>query len=153
MPHRLSTFMLGALLIAAGVLADDPKCSSTIRECDQQIRQLLAGRRYLGATIGDRNPGLYVTQIVDGGPAARAGLRVGDRLVSMNRKPLTASSTRDFKQILADARESGSLMIIVWRNGRYVRIFARLEPYTKEQLDKMIAAHVSQSHTSTEGAH
>jgi predicted metalloprotease with PDZ domain len=153
MPRRLTTILIGALLTATVVSAGDPMCSATIRECDKQIRQLLAGRRYLGATIEDRDPGLFVAHVVEKGPAARAGLRVGDRLVSMNRKPLTASSTREFKQILAEARDTGKLMIIVWRSGRYVRIFANLEPYTKEQLDKMIAAHVSQSHTSTEGAH
>jgi predicted metalloprotease with PDZ domain len=154
MSGRHTPILLCALLFAFAVVAgDDSKCKAAVRECDLQIRQLMSGRRYLGATISDEKPGLVVTKIVERGPAHRAGILVGDRLVVMNGKSLASASTREFKQILAEARQTGRLMIIVMRDGQYKRIIARLEPYTKEQLDKMIAAHVAQSHTSTAGGH
>ncbi len=155
MVHSTSKTILVAILVAAAALsADEPKCNATARECDQQIRQMLSGRRFLGATIDELKPGpgLVIKAIKDNGPAARADLRVGDRLIAMNGKSLTQATTKDFKQILAEARSTGRLWMIVWRAGAYKRVEARLEPYTKEQIDKIIAAHIAQSHTSTAGA-
>ncbi len=62
------------LAAAAAILADEQKCNGSARECEQQIRQFLSGRRFLGATIRERNPGLVVESVNPGGPAERAGL-------------------------------------------------------------------------------
>lgn len=145
---------IAASLVAASAFAgDDQKCNGAARECDQQIRQFLSGRRFLGATIKERNPGLIVDAVTPDGPAARAGLEEGDRLIACNSKSLTHATSREFKQILADARETGRLRMIVWRRGAYKKIEARLEPYTKEQIDKIISAHLEQSHPASAGAH
>jgi predicted metalloprotease with PDZ domain len=133
------------------LIADEQKCNGSARECEQQIRQFLGGKRFLGATIRDRNPGLVIEALTPNGPAERAGLHVGDRLITCNDRTLITATPRDFKQLLADARESGKLRMIVWRRGRYEIIDAKLEPYTKEQIEKIIAAHLSQSHPSSAG--
>jgi predicted metalloprotease with PDZ domain len=154
MTQTITRIIVTAWIAGAALLfADEQKCNGTARECEQQIRQFLSGRRFLGATIRERNPGLVVEAVNPGGPAERAGLQVGDRLITCNQKSLTSATPRDFKQILADAREDGKVRMIVWRRGVYKRIEARLEPYSKEQIDKIIAAHLSQSHPSSAGAH
>ena len=79
-------------------------------------------------------------------------MAAGDRLIALNQKPLTKASAKEFKQLVAGARETGRLRIIIWRRGAYKVFEPRLEPYTKEQIDKIVAAHLSQSHTSTAGA-
>jgi len=140
------------MVAAISIRADEPRCSASASECDQQIRKFLAGRRYLGATIEEHNPGLIIKSVAQDGPAARSGLRPGDRLIAVNGKSVTQASTRELKQILADARETGRLFIIVARHGSYLRIEARLEPYSKEQLDKIVAAHLAQSHASASAA-
>lgn len=149
--------LFAATWLAASVVAfaGDQKCNGSARECDQQIRQFLSGNRFLGATIGERNSGLglYITAVTPDGPAERAGLLVGDRLIACNNRSLTKASPREFKQILADARQSGRLLMIIGRRGSYKRIEARLEPYTKEQIDKIISAHLNQTHPSAAGAH
>jgi predicted metalloprotease with PDZ domain len=140
------------MVAAITIRADEPRCSASARECDEQIRKFLAGRRYLGATIEEHNPGLIIKSVAPDGPAARSGLKPGDRLIAVNGKAVTQAPTRELKQILADARETGKLFIIVARHGSYLRIEARLEPYSKEQLDKIVAAHLAQSHASASGA-
>ena len=146
--------ILAAVWIASSVFvfADEQKCDGSARECEQKIRQFLSGRRFLGATIAEKN-GLFIQSVTPNGPAERGGLQAGDRLIACNFKSLTSASPRDFKQILADARQSGMLRLIVWRRGTYTTIVTRLEPYTKEQIDKIITAHLSQSHQSSAGAH
>lgn len=145
--------MLVALVAAAAVHADDPKCGATARECEQRIRQMLGGRRFLGATVEEQRPnGLVITAITANSPAERYGLKTGDRLIGVNGKSLRGATPKDFKQVVAGARDDGKLWLIIWRRGAYRRVDARLEPYTKEQIDKIIAAHLAESHTTTAGA-
>ena len=158
MAHTITRILFAGWIAAASlVVADEQKCNGTARQCDQQIRQFLSGRRFLGATIVEKMVGdkksLVIQSVAPNGPAERGGLQAGDRLIACNLKSLTASSPREFKQILADARESGRLRIIVWRRGAYKTIITRLEPYSKEQIDKIIAAHLSQSHPASAGSH
>jgi predicted metalloprotease with PDZ domain len=148
---RISRIILVASLAAATLLADEPKCNGVARECDQQIRHMLSGRRYFGATIEDRNPGLVVRSVHENGPAARNGLKPGDRLIALNGKSLTQASAKEFKQLIADARDTGRLFLIISRRNAYIHINMRLEPYTREQINKIVTAHLSQSH-STRGA-
>ncbi len=151
MAYRISRIFIVAFVAAAVAIAEEPRCTASARECDQQIRQFLSGRRYLGATVEDRNPGLAIKSVHPNGPAARAGLRADDRLIAVNGRSLTQATTREFKQIIADARETGILWIIIGRGGRYMRVQARLEPYTKEQVNKIVAAHLAQSHSTAQG--
>ena len=153
--HRFSRLAAAGLLAAASLYADDPKCNVAARECDQQIRMMLSGRRYHGAIVEERKPGLVVKSVTQGSPAWKAGLRVGDRLIAINGKSLTQATTREFKPVVADARVNGTLGVIIWRSGAYSKVDIRLEPYTKEQMDKIIAGHLATSHasTSTAGAH
>lgn len=153
MLQRISTVVLATLVAMAGLRADPARCSATARECDQQIRQMLSGRRFLGMTVEERRAGLVVKSVVPGSPAAMAGLKPEDRLVAANARSLVRATSRDFKQILADAREGGRVWMIVARYGAYRKVEAKLEPYTKEQIDKIVSAHLSQNHPSTAGAH
>jgi C-terminal processing protease CtpA/Prc len=152
MTHRISRIIIVASLAAATLLADEPKCNGTARDCEQQIRHMLSGRRYFGATIQDKNPGLVVKTVIDNSPAARAGLQPGDRLIALNGKSLTQATGREFKQLIADARDTGRIFMIISRRNMYRKLETRLEPYTKEQIAKIIAAHLSQSHTTNAGA-
>lgn len=156
MVHRFSRLAIAGLVAAASLYAataaslyaDDPKCNLAARECDQQIRSMLSGKRYLGATVDERKPGLVVKTVLEKSPAWRAGLRVGDRLIAVNGKSVTQATQRDFKQLVAAARETGKLGIIIWRSGAYSKVEIRLEPYTKEQMDKIIAGHLT-THTAS----
>lgn len=154
MVHRFSRLAFAGLLAAATALyAGDPKCTVSARECDQQIRTMLSGKRYHGIIPEERKPGLYVRNVADGSPAWKAGIRPGDRVISVNNKSMTQGTVREFKQVVADARESGKVDVIIWRSGAYRRINVRLEPYTKEQMDKIIAGHLASHSTSTAGSH
>jgi S1-C subfamily serine protease len=150
---RISRIFFAASFAAAALLADEPKCAGVARDCDKEIRHMLSGRRYLGATIEDRNPGLVVKSVHENSPAAREGLKPGDRLIALNGKSLIQATAREFKQYLADARETGRLFMIVSRRNAYQKLEIRLEPYTKEQISKIVAAHMSQSHSTRGGAH
>ena len=148
--HRLPSWILIFLLVAASATAERGKqCNASARECEQAIRQMLSGRSYLGAQLVELNPGLAIKSVVPEGPAERDDLRPGDRLMAVNGRSTVEASIRDFKQILSEAKETGRLWIIVKRHGALSRIEVRLQPYSKEQIDKIVAEHLASSHTQT----
>ncbi|HVR38341.1 MAG TPA: PDZ domain-containing protein [Thermoanaerobaculia bacterium] len=113
---------------------------------------MLSGRRYLGLQIVELKPGgLVIKSVIDDSPAKRAGLKENDRLVACNNVDLKKASAKDFKEVLARARSTGTLFMIIQRRGAYRKVDVRLEPYPKEQIDKIIAQHLLQSHTATAG--
>lgn len=141
--------LLAALTLFAG---DEKKCNVSAKACEQQIRQMLTGRRHLGVYVQELNPGLAVKSVAPDGPAHRAGLRPGDRIIAVDGRWTTHASVREFKQIIAGFREGGRVPIVVQRGSAYRRIEIRLEPYTREQIDKIVAAHVAQSHGDPAGS-
>ncbi len=69
-----------------------------------------------------RRTGLRVAQVIDGSPAAQAGLRVGDVLLAVDGEPI-ASSTAVQRRMVEDAI-GRRLEITVWRNGALVDVIA-----------------------------
>lgn len=152
---RISRTLVVALFAtAAAVYAQEPKkCSASARECQQQIREMMTGRRYLGLQVVDLKPGVVIKSVVEDSPAERAGFGEGDRIIGVNGHAMTMATVRDFKQILGQASSTGGrLFVIVQRRGALRKIDVRLEPYTSVQIDKIIAAHLSQYHTGPAGA-
>ena len=134
-------------LVAAAAQADEAKqCTAQPAECDRVIRQMLSGRRYLGVQVMELNPGLAIKSVVEDSPADRAALRPGDRLMAVNGKSTKDAAINDFKQIVADASKTGRLWIIVLRHGILKLIEARMEPYSKAQIDKIVAQHLAEAH-------
>jgi C-terminal processing protease CtpA/Prc len=134
-------------LLVIGAYADEKnKCNAPAAECERAIRQMLSGRRYLGVQLQELNPGLSIKTVVEDGPAERADLRPGDRLMAVNGKSTRDATINDFKQILGAAKETGRLWIIVQRRGILKKIDVRMEPYTRAQIDKIVAQHLAEAH-------
>lgn len=153
MKLRLPSLTIGAaaVFLLFGVLrAEEPaKCSSTARECEHDIRQMLSGRRYLGIQIVDvPHGGILIKAINNDGPAARVDLEAGDRIAAANGRSMMYSTVRDFKGVLAEVKDTGGLLfMIILRRGNYRKVEVRLQPYPKTQIDKIVATHLAQSHT------
>jgi predicted metalloprotease with PDZ domain len=144
---RLSHLFLAALVFIPALHAEERRmCTAPASECEKAIRQLSSGRRYLGAEIKELEPGIIIKTVIEDGPAARADLRPGDRLMSVNGHSTREANIKDFKQILYSAKATGVLWVIVLRQGALKKIDVRLEPYTKAQIDKMVAQHLWLAH-------
>lgn len=137
-----------ALITAATTLfaADEIRCTGSPHECEQQIREMLAGRRYLGVKLTETRWGLEVQSVVPESPAARAGLRVGDRILAVNGKDCSRAKVKDFKKIMNDAKAAGKVTIAVVRAGAITWVYANIDALSKEQIDKIVAAHLRDAH-------
>jgi S1-C subfamily serine protease len=69
-----------------------------------------------------RQKGLLVAQVVPNGPAARAGLRQGDLLLTVAGKPVAVS--QDLQRMMFDEAIGRPLAITVMRNGALVDVIA-----------------------------
>jgi serine protease Do len=99
---------------------------------DAITKQLIKGGRvdrgYLGVTIGSisedmqqslnlpTKSGAYITDIVAGGPADRAGLKVGDIVVRVNGQ--SVKDNTDLTRRVAQARAGDVIKLDVLRNGK-----------------------------------
>jgi S1-C subfamily serine protease len=145
--RNLGVFAAIVSLLAVAARAEDKKkCSTPPAECERIIRQMLSGRRYLGVQIVELNPGIAIKSVVEDGPAERADLRPGDRLMAVNGKPTKDATINDFKAILTEASKTGRLWMIVQRHGILKPVEARMEPYSKAQIDKIVAQHLAEAH-------
>src|SRR5690348_8290957 len=77
-----------------------------------------------------RASGLRVAEVVPGGPAARAGLRVGDLLLTAGGRPV--EKAQDLQRLMFDDAIGRLLAITVMRNGALVDVIA--------QPDELVAA-------------
>jgi predicted metalloprotease with PDZ domain len=144
--------VIASILGVAAFAGEDGKCHAPTGECERMIRQMLAGRRYLGIEIADLRPGVTIKKVIPNGPGFRARLKAGDRLISINGKSVVRASAGDVKAILAATAPTGMVWMIVQRDGAFAKIETQLEPYPKAYVEKVIANHLSQSHTATAGA-
>src|SRR5215472_9562490 len=71
----------------------------------------------------DRSTGLRVVEVVPGGPADRAGIRVGDLLISAGGKPVTGA--QDLQKLMFDDAIGRPLAVTVMRNGALVDVIAQ----------------------------
>ena len=82
---------------------------------------------YLGVTTrnpSDNSRGAEVVEVVPGGPAARAGLRIGDRITEVDGRPVIGSS--EMGGLLREMSPGASVPVTVLRNGATERITVTL---------------------------
>jgi len=68
-------------------------------------------RAYLGVEVGETNHGVFVGSVTTGGPAARAEIRVGDVIVSVDGKP--TSTTALLSAVLAELKPGQKVPVAV----------------------------------------
>jgi serine protease Do len=106
------------------------------REMDEIVRTGHVTRGWLGATIQDmtpalangfsldKNEGVLISDVATGSPAARAGLKSGDVVLSMNGTPVASSA--DLRMRVSEAGPGASVSMKVWRAASTIDVTAKL---------------------------
>jgi putative serine protease PepD len=94
--------------------------ANDVRDYANQIvghgRVIDTHRAYLGVRIGDTNAGVYIGSVTAGGPAAKAGLKVGDVITAVDGKQTLTSD--QLGTVLAAKKPGQSVSLsIVQQNG------------------------------------
>ena len=95
------------------------------------------GGAFLGVQLSELTPelrthfgvpedaGVMVGKLVDGSPAFRAGLEVGDIVTAVDGEPVASSSA--LARAIRDHEDGDTVVLEVWRDGRVQKISATLE--------------------------
>jgi len=140
--------LLVACAIAATASAQEAqkKCTASARECEQQIREMLTGRAWLGVELEEINPGLVIKTVAPDSPAERAEFHIGDRLMAVNGHGLKEGTIKDFKVLMGESKEPRRLRILIQRHGILKMIEVRTEALSKAMIDRIVAQHLAQYH-------
>ena len=84
---------------------------------------------WLGLEVADRNGTLVVSEVVPEGPAALAGVRVGDRLDAIAQRKVNSSI--DYLRSFLDASGETTVPLQLQRSGRQLQVSAR--PLSRSQ--------------------
>jgi serine protease Do len=103
--------------------------SETVRNVVDQLREKgTVERGFVGVQIQpvtkdiadsvglDKSEGAIVARVEDGGPAAKAGIRTGDVIISVNGKPV--KDARDLSRMVASLGAGSTANLQVWRDGK-----------------------------------
>ena len=149
MRSRLITIAAVVVSIAAAASAQEKKCTTPPDECARQIRQMLANKLYLGVQLEELpSRGVVVKTLVPDSPADHGDMKAGDRIVAVNGHRTTEATIKDFKQILDEVgRTHRHLWMLVQRRGAFKKIDVMMEPYSKAQIERIVAQHLSEAHS------
>jgi len=94
-------------------------------------KELAQGFKHSDAT------GALVASVLEGSPAAKAGVKSGDVVVEFAGKKVTKSA--DLPSLVAEARVGGEVPMVVVREGKEVRLTARIARLQDEEVSKVAA--------------
>ena len=83
--------------------------------------------------LSDTEQGLEVVDVTAGGAANRAGVRVGDYILSAAGQPLETS--KDLLRVRRQKRLGDELDMILWRDGETVEVTLELKDAVEEELE------------------
>jgi M6 family metalloprotease-like protein len=89
---------------------------------------LTAGRAILGIQADSKSDGAEVTSVTEGGGAARAGLKVGDRIVKIGDTKLSADTT--LREVLSRKRPGDSVIVSLRRDEKELELRVTLQGET-----------------------
>lgn len=109
---------------------------------DELAHKGRVARPYLGASLMDKDiaarygfeidlhGGIYLVKVVAGSPAAKAGIRPGDIILSFNGNKV--SSAVDLRKKLSECKVGDRVDVQIWRNDQTQNVIVVLEEVPKE---------------------
>jgi len=94
-----------------------------LRERAEQVLAMVHNRARIGVVLGETREvsgrtGVAVQRVLDGGPAARAGVRAGDVVVSLNDVELGSRPGRRLTALMTEVEPGDTVTVRLHRDGR-----------------------------------
>ena len=108
----------------------------------QELTEELKG--YFG--LAEKGAGVLINDVIDGGPAEKAGLKRGDIILSL--EDVRVSSLSEYRDALGEYTAGDSLEFRIFRKGRELTVSAKPSPfpldYARELLYRRVGIEIDQ---------
>ena len=145
--RRLACALVATIAIgyALPAVAAQPRCRLDLGTCLMEFAKMKE-RPWVGVILDqDSTTGVItVLQVAPDGPAARAGWRVGDTIVSL--EGLSPPEGRKLLATKAGWKTGAEVHYLIRRGTREIDTPLRLGQMTDEQLARMIGEHMVEAH-------
>ena len=148
---RLATIALVALTLISGPAfagKSHKTCKSDDQQCLDKMAAKLRTSGWLGVETAKIDGGWYqIAAVVDGGPAAQAGLQVGDVLLAVNGVKFHAKNKAELKQAKASLVAGSTATYVVKRDGTKQKVAVTLGTMPEAQIAERIRQMIEQDGT------
>ncbi|MCP3980683.1 MAG: PDZ domain-containing protein [bacterium] len=141
-----------ALLVALAfvpALAGE-KCSHDADTCLNYLAKHMQGRGWAGVDMDEST--MTVTQVFDDTPADKNGVRVGDRLITVNGIELNEANEEALHAVMAEMLPGKTFTYTIERKGRPREVKLTLEAMPAEAIAMFVGKHMLDGHAAVEMA-
>lgn len=132
-----------AAVMALPAIAGEGKCSYSTQEClDHMSTMRSAGWVGIEFDKDAKSQTLLVKNVLEGSPAAAAGLRGGDVLIALNGVQLATASEDEVKKARAEWKPGQQVKYTIQRDGKSQEIPLTLGSWPADQLAKTVGKHM-----------
>jgi C-terminal processing protease CtpA/Prc len=146
--------VLATLALTGPVLAGDSKCTHNTQECLDYMATQMKDSGWVGVELegsDDKYGPMTLTKVVEGSPAAEAGLQKGDVLVAIGGIPLGDGNQEKLTQARASRKPGDSVTWSITRGEQPLEVGIKLGAMPADILARYIGQHMLE-HASTEVA-
>ena len=141
----LSGFILafGCILVCP-TLASDYKCTATTQECLDAMVAHYREKGWIGINLerSESSTQMLITSVVPKGPAARDGLKAGDRMTAMNGVTFDPENEEKLAEVQKSFKPGERFTFTILRDGKKMKITVTLGHFPADIIANVIGPHM-----------
>jgi len=139
-------------LIALPAIAGEGKCTYSTQECLDHMSTNMRSAGWVGIEYDkdEASQKVLVKSVLDGSPAAAAGLRAGDVLFALNGVQLANANEEEYKKARAEWKPGQQVKYTIQREGKSQDVSLTLGSWPADQLAKAVGSHMLKHAVATQ---
>lgn len=125
---------------------EDGKCTEEATVCITKMVEGMRSRGWVGIEWDEADGRPRITLVVDGSPAAAAGVRVGDLVTAVNGVPAGKERESFYAELKRSLVPGRTIALSVLRDGTPVELAVTLIPVPEQILAQWVGKHVIEHH-------
>ena len=150
--NKVTAMLILAIAIAIPAFAGDGTCDHDSQVCLNYMAQHLEGRGWAGVDLDEGGDAIRVTEVYDGTPAQKAGIKVGDELVAVNGITISEENQEKVHALMAEMKPGKKFDYTIVRGGKQRNVSITLAEMPQEAIYRLVGQHMLEGHATIEVA-
>ena len=146
----ISILAVAVVLGAPALAGEGGKGDHEAQVCLNYLAQNLQGRGWSGVDLDESGETVTVTKVYQGTPAEKAGVRIGDQLISVNGVRLAEENQEQLQAIMAEMKPGKKFDYVLDRNGKERDVSLTLADMPDEAIQRIVGKHMLKGHATVE---